>query len=843
MALESIRINALEGRRIGGRRALKWPETLMHHFLQIRFTLRQARKSPGFALTTILTLAVGIGATTGIFSLVNAILLRPIPFPQADRLMSLQHESHSSGNVTQNSLSYPDFFDWRTQNRSFSAMASYRGDGHILTTMGPAETLYGETVSSDFFRVLAIHPALGRDLIPEDEKPGQHVVMLSHQLWQSSFGSRPDIIGQAIALDNESYIVVGVMPESFSFPIENPAPQLWVSLAADAVDPDGSAPPTQSRGNHLLLVIGRLKTGVRPEQARADLSRINANLARQYPDSNKHFTSAHVETELESLVGDTRPALRILFAAVGLLLMIACANVAGLLLSRASKRQPEIALRVALGARRSEIIRQVLVESIVLSLLGGTLGLGLSTLLLRSLVLFLPHNLPRLDTLSIDPTVMVFAILVSILCGLLFGVLPAWWMSRLGPSLGLRYGARGITRGRGQNRAHSILVVAETALGLLLLIGASLFIRSFVRVLAVDPGFDRHNTLIAGINYPEGKGFANRVNRFYDQWIPQVAALAGVQSAAAGWPLPFASGGMGVSFEIEGHPRAKGETPSARAAVVTPNFFNTLRIPIVRGRDFAPTDSGDAPFVVIVNQTFARKFFPGEDPIGKHINPGLDDGLHPQAMRQIIAIVGDVKMNSLTTDAPAAYYLPLTQAGITAPTLVIRTAGDPIQLIAPLRMQLGSINRDIPLYEIHTYEDRLSNAVSQPRFQTLLLTSFAVLALLLSATGLYAVLSYMVVQRANEIGLRMALGARREDVLALILKRGLRLTGSGLTMGLAASALLTRYIATLLYGVHLFDPVIYIGVSVLMALIALAATMVPAMQASRVDPIKTLREQ
>ena len=383
----------------------------MHTVLQdFRFTFRQLRKSPGFALTTILTLALGIGATTGIFSLVNAVLLRPLPFPQPGRLMSLQNEWHTPDSVTQNPLSYPDFFDWRAQNHTFSGMASYRGDGLVLTRMGPAQTLYGETVSSEFFRVLGIHPELGRDLTPADEKPGQHVVMLSHQLWQSAFGARPGIVGQSITLNGDSYTVAGVMPESFSFPIETPVPQLWVSVAADAFDPDGDNPPTHSRGNHMLSVVGRLKSGITPEQAQADLSRISAALAVQYPETNKHANAAHVESELESITGDTRPALRILFCAVALLLMIACANVAGLLLARASRRRPEIALRAALGASRTEIIRQVLVESIVLSCVGGAVGLAFTTLLLKAVVRFLPGNLPRLSTISIDPAVLTFAL-------------------------------------------------------------------------------------------------------------------------------------------------------------------------------------------------------------------------------------------------------------------------------------------------------------------------------------------------------------------------------------------------------------------------------------------------
>jgi predicted permease len=814
----------------------------MHKFLQdLRFSIRQLRKSPGFALTTILTLALGIGATTGIFSLVNAVLLRPLPFPEPDRLMSVQHESHRTEVIAPQSLSYPDFFDSRRQNHSFSALASYRDATSTLTNAGTAQVLQGEIVSADFFRVLGIRPVLGRDFLLPDEQPHQNTAMLSHQLWQTVFSSRPDIVGQTITLDGAAYTVAGVMPESFSFPYENPARQVWITLATDAFDPDGDTPLTAQRGADMLDVIGRLKPGVTPDQARADLSLIDRNLAAQYPESNKFYTSAQVKPELEALIGDTRPALRILFAAVSLVLLIACANVAGLLLARASRRRAEIALRAALGASRAEIVRQVLVESLLLSFLGGALGLALSTLFLQGMVRFVPQNLPRLDGTAVDSTVLAFTVLASVLTGLLFGVVPALRMSRLDPSLALRDGTRSVTAGRGQHRLHSTLVIAETAIGLVLLIASGLFIRSFVRVLSVDPGFDRHNVLTADLSFPSGKGYATKVAQFYDQLLPQVAALPGVKSAAAGWPLPFSGSHIGVSFDIEGRPTAKGDEPTSDVDIVTPNFFNTLRIPILRGHDFADSDTSQR--VVIVSESFAKKFFPNENPIGKHIKPGLSDGAHPVAMSEIIAVVGDVKQRSLTKDARPTFYLALAQCGITAPTLVLRSSGDPTALTTPLRLLVSSMNRDVPLYHVHTLDDLVAAAASNPRFTTLLLSSFAVMALLLSAIGLYAVLSYMVAQRTNEMGLRMALGAQRGDLLILILKRGLTLASIGLVVGLAASALLTRFISSQIYGIPAFDPVTYIVVTGLLISISLLASAAPAWRAARVDPMKTLREQ
>lgn len=815
----------------------------MHTLLRdLRFTFRQLRKNPGFALTAILTLALGIGATTSIFSLVNAVLLRPLPFPHPGQLISLAHEEHGD-TVKNEPVSYPDFFDWRRQNRSFSAIASYRDDQFTLSNLGDAQSLEGETVSSDFFRVLGFHPTLGRDLTSADEKAGQYVVVLSHHLWQSTFSSRADIVGSIITLDGHAYTVAGVMPEGFAFPIQNPEPQLWTSIATDAIDPDGDKPATESRGEEMLSVVGRLKPGITLAQARAEMSRIDSNLATQYPESNKRYTSAHVVPQLEALVGDSRPALRILFAAVALLLLIACANVAGLMLARASRRHAEIALRAALGATRAEIIRQILVESVTLSLLGGLLGLAFSTLFLRSMLHFAPRNLPRLEAIPVDAAVLGFAFAASLLTGVLFGVLPAWRMSKLDPSQALRDGTRSVTSGRSQHRLHSALVVAETALGLILLIGSGLFIRSFVHVLSVDPGFDRRNVLTADLSYPNSKDFADKVSQMYDQLLPKVAALPGVKSAAGGWPLPFSDDNIGVTFDAEGHPTAPEDRPASRLAIVTPNFFNTLRIPILRGRDFAATDSGTSPHVIIVSEGFARKFFPGENVIGKHITPGLSDGVHKKAPAEIIAVVGDIKPHNLTQAAPPMFYLPLSQEGIVAPSLVIRSSSDPTALIPSIREQLASINRNVPLYHVATLGDLVSDAASQPRFSMLLLASFAAMALLLAAVGLYAVLSYMVAQRTNEMGLRLALGAQRGDVLRLILKRGLTLAGIGIIAGLVASVGLTRFVSSLLYGVRTFDWPTYVMVTVVFLLISLAASAAPATRAANLDPGTTLREQ
>jgi len=812
----------------------------------LRFAIRQLRKSPGFALTTVLTLALGIGATTAIFSLINTVLLKPLPYPEPERIMSLWALDQSVGKPgVPESISYPDFFDWRARNHSFEAISCYRNDGRTLTGSGAPQQLHIELVSSDFLRVLGVKPILGRGFVLDDEKPGTHVALLSHETWLSTFGGSPDIVGRAITLDNTSYTVIGVAPKNFRFPLDAPAPALWTSLADDAIDPGAKEPHpiTEQRGAEILFAVGRLKPGVTPAQAAADLSVIEHNLAAQYPESNTRFTAAQVTPELEGLVGKSRPAFRVLFAAVLFVLLIACANVAGLMLTRAARRRPEIALRSAMGATRWEIMRQVLVESVVLAICGGALGVMLSIVLLKTMLGFAPEGVPRLDQVSVDGMVLAFAAIASVITGVVFGVLPAWRMSLADPATALREGTRSVTSGRGQHRLHDALVVAETAIGLILLVGAGLLIHSFVRVLNVDPGFDPHHVLTANINVPDTQYPGLKKTQFYDELLPRIAALPGVTSVAAALPIPLSHIGINIAFLVEGRPVTPGDEPVAPVGVVTPGFFRTMRIPLVSGRDFLPTDDSKAPEVVIVNQAFARKYFPGENPIGKRIKPELSDDITKEEMREIVGVVGDVKRRGITAEMPAQIYLPFKQCIIFSPPVIIRTAGDPLAMISPLRDQLAQLDSNIPLYEVRTLEDYISLAAAEPRFQTMLITSFAVLALLLSAIGLYAVLSYMVAQRTLEIGLRLALGAQRDNVLGLILRRGLLLAAAGLAIGIFVSLLLTRFMQEMLYGVGRFDPLTFVGVSALLLLVSLVASSVPAYRAARLDPMQTLREQ
>jgi len=778
---------------------------------------------------------------SAIFSLINAVLLRPLPFPQPDRLMEASSLDQFAGKPgIPETISYPDFFDWRARNHSFEAIASHRRDALTLTGSGTPQQLEVQIVSSEFFRVLGVNPIMGRGFVLDDEKPGTHVAVLSHQTWQSIFGGDPAIVGRSITLDNNIYTVIGVMPKGFTFPIQKPEPALWTSMADDSPDKD---PLTSQRGADMLSVIGRLKPGVTIAQASADLSVIEQNLAAQYPESNKRFTAATVVPELEDVVGKTRPALTVLFASVLFVLLIACVNVAGLMLARASRRRSEIAVRSAMGASRWEIMRQVLVEAVVLALGGGALGVVLSVLLLKTMLGFVPSSLPRLDQVSVDGMVLAFAAAASIVTGVLFGVLPAWRMSRLDPALALREGTRSVTSGRGQHRLHNALVVAETALGLILLVGAGLLIHSFIRVMNIDPGFDPHHVLTAYLNVPENQYPGLKRPQFYDELLPRLRALPGVESVAAGGPFPLSRGAMIIGFTIEGRPVAKGDEYDEAVGVVTPGFFSTLRIPLLAGRDFLPTDDSKNPIVAIVNESFARKYFSGENPIGRRIKPGLGDDITNDVPREIVGVVGDAKSKTLTAAMEPRYYLPYKQAIIFSPPLVIRTTGDPLSLVGSVRDVLAQLDSNIPLYRISTAEDYLSLSAAQPRFQTVLITSFAVIALLLAAVGLYAVLSYMVAQRTLEIGLRLALGAQRESVLGLILRRGVALAAGGLAIGLVVSLLLTRFLQQLLYGVKPFDPLTFVVVSAVLLLVSAIASSVPAYRAARLDPMQTLRQQ
>ena len=820
-------------------------EPWMHPFLEglwgdFAYALRQLRKNPGYAFTTILTLALGIGATTAVFSLVNAVLLRPLPFPEPDRLMWLSQQDHSLPGLAAESLSYPDYFDWRAQNHTLSGLASYIAGGVVLQTRGESRRLDSQTVSSNFFDVFGAAPLLGRSFGPDDEKPGNRAVMLSYELWQSEFGSAQNVAGASINLDGHSYTVAGVMPQGFRFPLGNPAPALWKSIAEDA---EGKDPATAQRGFDVLGVIGRLKPGVTPQQARADLSVIARNLARQYPDSNKQYDAALVKPQLEYMTGSVKPAMRLLFGAVTLVLLLVCANVAGLLLARGSSRNAEFAVRIAIGAGKAVIVRQVLVESVTLFLCGGAAGLALAAGLVHQAPRLMPVEIPRIETAAVDARVLLFVLAVSLLTGLVFGAFPAWRMSLSAPQGGLREGSRTVSGAWRQHRLHSGLVVAQTAIGVVLLIGSGLLMRSFIRMMNVDPGFDPAHLSTSRVAVSFDLLKHDQHFLFYQRLLPRIAALPGVQAASAGWPLPMSSSSATVSFNIVGRPVAKGDEPSESLGVAMPGYFETMRIPLVAGRTFDQRDGLAGPPAIVINQAFAAKYFPHRNPVGQRIQVRLGDGVFNHPIREIVGVVANIKRKGLTAEADPQYYLPYAQAVVTNPFLVVRTRVQPASMQRAIRAAIHEFDKSAPVYDVSTVEQYISDSAAQPRFQAFLLACFAGIGLVLSAVGLYGLLSYIVVQRTSEIGLRMALGARRSDVLGMIVRRGLLLALIGTAAGLAASAVITRFISEMLFHVQPTDPLTFATSAALLLIAALAASAVPAYRAARLDPIRTLREQ
>jgi len=820
-------------------------EAWMYPFVEslwadLKYAIRQLRKNPVYAFSTMLILASGIGATTAVFTLINAVLLRPLPFAEPNRLTWISQQDHSLPGVAAESLSYPDYFDWRAQNHTFSGLASYVGGGITLQTSGDSRRLDSQTVSSNFFDVLGTAPMLGRDFGPNDEKPGNRVVMFSYSLWQSQFGSARDVIGSSINMDRRNYTVVGVMPKEFQFPLGRPAPALWKSLADDA---DGKEPETQQRGFDVLGVIGRLRRGVTAEQAQADLNLIARNLAREYPDTNKQYYSALVKPELEHMTGDVRPAMRLLCGAVILVLLLVCANVAGLLLARGSSRTGEFALRTAIGAGRAAIIRQVLVESVTLFVCGGAAGLALAFALVRAASKFMPIEIPRVETATVDTSVLVFVLIVSLFTGLVFGAFPAWRVSHSALERGLREGSRTVPGGTGQQRLHSGLVIAQTAIGMILLIGSGLLMRSFIQILNVDPGFDPKYLITGRVGVSFNTLKHDQHFLFYQRLLTRISALPGVQAVSAGWPLPMSDSGATISFNIEGRPVAKGDQPSESMGVVMPGYFETMRIPLIAGRTFSERDGLAGPPTIMINQAFARKYFPRQNPIVQRIQPGLGDGVFDHPVREVVGVIGDIKRKGLTAEPEPQYYLPYAQAVVTNPYLVVRTSISPAVMQRAMAVAIHEFDKSVPFYEVSTMEQYLSNSAAQPRFQAFLLTCFAGIGLVLAAIALYGLLSYMVVQRTREIGLRMALGAQRSDVLGMIVRRGLLLALIGTGAGLAVSATITSFISGMLYHVQATDPLTFATTAALLLVVSVAASSIPAYRAAYLDPTQTLREQ
>jgi putative ABC transport system permease protein len=792
------------------------------------YAFRTLRKNPAYTAVAIMTLTLVIAANTVIFSLLNGVLLEPLPYREPDRLVILYEKRPQQGRV-RNVVSAPDFVDWKQQNTVFEDMAAL-GTGFALNLNGPTgpERLDTAMTSANFFQVLGVRPQLGRLFLPEEEQSGKdRVVLLNHGLWQRAFGGDPKIVGRTVTLSGESYTVVGVLPDIPSvFPSET---EIWKPLVIV---------PQMGRGGHFLGVFARLKHGVTLAQAKSDMDGIAERLEKQYPNENTGH-GVNLFAMHDEVTGGVRSALFILMGAVGLLLMIACANIANLALVRASRRRREIAVRTALGAGRWGIAQQLLTESLLLSVLGGSAGFLIAHWAVRALALANPGNIPRLNSIAIDRPVLLFTIVISVAAGIIFGLGPAMYgfRTKLGEVLNER--GRGSTEGLGRNRARAVLVVAQIALAVLLSIGAALMMQSFVRLAGVSPGFDVQNVLTVEL-FLVGPKYSEPAIRsaFFEQLLIRVRSLPGVLSAGATTSLPLTGQDAGNSIVIEGRPQVRlSELPIGRNRVVSPGYFETMRIPLRSGRLISDEDSEKAKPVVMISETMARSYWPNENPIGKRLRfptPNI-------TWREIVGIVADVKHYSLNGETRPEMYFPYMQQPLTFMTIVARTRSAP-ELLAPLvRKEVAEIDRDQPIARMRTLEEIVTRSVAQPRLYSVLLVVFSAAALLLAAIGIYGVMSYAVIQRTNEIGIRIALGAPRHEVWRTVVGHGLVLTIIGIAVGTASAFGLTRLMSGLLYGVSATDPLTFLGSSILLMVVAVASCYLPAHRATRIDPMTALR--
>jgi predicted permease len=799
----------------------------------LRYGLRMLVKNPGFTIVAVIALALGIGANSAIFSVVNTVLLRPLPYKNPDALVMIWEEASHLG-FPRNTPSPANFIDWRTQNTVFEGMAAMAEKSFNLTGVGEPERLDGRRVSANLFSLLGVDAQLGRTLGPEEDKPGTRVVVLSYGLWQRRFGSDPGIIGRPLTLSGESYTVVGVMPRSFQFPTRED--QLWVPIAFPAEE-------ASQRGNHYLEVVGRIKPGVSLKQAQAEMDTIAARLAQQYPDYNVRI--GNVVTPLhEQVVGDIRPALLVLLGAVGFVLLISCANVANLLLARAAVRQKEIALRLALGASRSRLTRQFLAESVLLAALGGGVGLVLSLVGINILKAFIPENISQAQAINVDGKVLLFTVLVSLVTGLIFGLAPATQASNFNVNDTLKEGGRDSASGTRGNRIRSLLVISEVAVSFILLIGAGLLINSFFHLRNLDPGYRADHLLTMKVALPETK-YPDKERRapFYAELLRRVRSLPGVQSAAVASNLPLTYNGDSMPIGVEGRPDPPpDQRPDVILRVVSPGYFSTMGIPLVAGRDFTEQDKGDAVRAVVVSEKTARHFWPGQDPIGKRLKPGSTTSDSP--WREVVGIVKDVRQNDFVAEPKMQMYMAYEQVGSFAPNaLVVRTNVEPLSLGASVRRTVWEVDKDQPVSDIRSMDEIVSVAVARQRFSMLLLGVFAALALVLAAVGIYGVMSYSVAQRTREIGIRIALGATKSDVLKLAVGHGLRLVLIGVAIGLASALILTRVMSSLLFGISATDPTTFAAISLVLISVALVASYIPALRATKVDPMVALHYQ
>jgi putative ABC transport system permease protein len=802
----------------------------------LRYGFRALWKKPGFTLVAVVALALGIGANSAIFSVVNAVLLRPLPFEQPDELVTTWGDSKQGGE-RRVIVSYPDFLDWRDQTQTFAQLAVYNTAGTLIREGNEPEAIHGAIASADLLPLLKVKPVLGRGFTrEEDQQNSAPVILLSYQLWQRRFNADPNLVGRQLRLSGQSATVLGVLPQGFKFPVDEGR--------TDYLQPIGPniGEYFSKRSAYFLDVIGRLKQGVTIGQAEVEMRAIGERLEQQYPDEGKRLGTSLVPLH-EDMVGKVRPALLVLLGAVAFVLLIACANVANLLLARAASRHKEIAIRTALGAGRWRIMRQLLTESLVLALVGGGLGLLLAMWGVDLLVSSTPVDIPRLREVGLDWRVLSFTLLISVMTGIVFGLAPAMQVSKIDLNEGLKEGSRGSTEGIMRNRVRSLLIVSEVSLSLVLLVGAGLMIKSFIRLREIDPGFKAKNLLTTGLAPSRAKySDAEQQKIFYREVLQRLEALPGVASAAFVDPLPLSGNSSSVTFALEGQAVTSETIFNSNRRMISPGYFRAMSIPLLKGRAFDEHDVKDTPPVVIINETFAHRFFPGVDPIGKRVLIGAALESPNPPPHEIVGVVGDVHHQGLETEAGPEYYVSYQQTPLRHAQLVVRTTSDnPSSVVASLRSAIKQVDQEQYIPGIEPMERLLSESFARRRFNMMLLGTFALVALLLAALGIYGVMSYSVTQRTHEIGIRIALGAQAGDVLRMIVGQGMTLVLVGVALGIAVSFALTRVISSLLFGVSPTDAVTFAAVALLLAGIALLACLIPARRATRIDPMEALR--
>jgi len=812
----------------------------------LKFAVRQLGKSPGFTCVVVLTLALGIGANAAVFSVVNAVLLRPLPFDHPQNLVAIgEYDTREKADpgTDINSISYLDYLDLRDQNRVFERIAVYTNQGvSTLTDGNGALHIQGESVSADLFPLLGVQPILGRTFLPNEDNPGKHVVILSHAFWQRRFGADRNIVGKPITLNGQQFEVIGVMPPRFTFPIGAVAPELWISMSSLRESKDGSPPMTEQRDNDFFECIARMKPNTSLQQAQANINSITARWRQQYPDSKLH-TGGKVIPQISAMIGSTHSALLMLCAMAGCVLLVACVNVANLLLARSLSRNREMSIRAALGAGRWRISKQLLAESTLLGALGGLAGLVLAIWGVDALKVFLP-SIPRIDEISAAPLVLVVTAIASLGVGIISGLLPAWRASRSNFAASLNEASRGSTEGGSAHRTRAALVVVEIVLALILLASAGLLVESFIRLQRVSGGFDPTNVMTARVALSEANyGKPERAAAFYKKLLERLSSEPGMQSVAAAWWIPLSGSEISFAFNFEAHPVPQGQQPLAQFNAVTADYFKAMRVPLRKGRWFTERDDKSAPAIVIVTEAFAKQFFSGEDPIGKRIivDGSVEPGKPP--VREIVGVVGDMHLISLKIPPKPQIYVPYPQFAIPSVSIFMRTQVDPGSVITALKRAVGEIDKDVPVYRPRLLADYRSQSIAQPRLNAMLVSLFALIALLLAAAGIFGVMSYSVTQRTQEIGIRLALGAQRYDVLRLIVGQGMRFVGIGVFVGLIGVFACTRLFQSLLFGVGATDLETMLIATVTLATVALCACYIPARRAMRVDPIEALRSE